>query len=254
MKTPAWFSAAAPDYDHFETGRDDDIVFGELLPGERIGTPHAGSGKRVLLRNSLVISSLLGGGWFLLGDRITWSDWRPSGIAALQPPADPKPARPAEPAATPAGAVPEAVAIAPPSPAARLETAALPPAATAYAEPAAEPLRPPKADPSDPNQVRAAAIGLNPELSRAVLAQLSAVDYKNAGTAIKTALAETPDDAVYTWPSKPEPGQAVFEVHFVPGAATGCRRYVVTVAKLGWASTALPMEKCGIKVRAARKE
>ena len=152
----------------------------------------------------------------------------------------------------PAKAEPSPVALAPaPAP---LETASLPPSATAYAEPKAEPLKPPKADPSDPNQVRAAAIGLNPELSRAVLAQLSAADYKNAGTAIKTALAETPDDAVYTWPSKPEPGQAQFEVHFVPGAASGCRRYVVTVAKLGWASTALPMEKCGIKVRAARHE
>jgi hypothetical protein len=39
----------------------------------------------------------------------------------------------------------------------------------------------------------------------------------------------------------------LFQVRFVAGAAPGCRRYVVTVTKDGWLTTALPMEKCGPK-------
>jgi hypothetical protein len=31
----------------------------------------------------------------------------------------------------------------------------------------------------------------------------------------------------------------------VQGAAPACRRYVVTITKDGWLTTALPMEKCG---------
>ena len=88
-------------------------------------------------------------------------------------------------------------------------------------------MRPAIADPSDPYQVRAAAVGLHPDLSRALLARLSPADYRNAGIAIKTALAETAETAVYVWPRQRKPEEALFKVRFVPGAAAGCRRYVV---------------------------
>ena len=47
--------------------------------------------------------------------------------------------------------------------------------------------------------------------------------------------------------------EALFKVRFVPGAPAGCRRYVVTVTKDGWLTTALPMEKCGPQPRQARR-
>ena len=72
-----------------------------------------------------------------------------------------------------------------------LTTGALPPAAWRSDDAPDGPLRPAVADPSDPYQVRAAAVGLHPDLSRALLARLSPADYRNAGIAIKTALAET---------------------------------------------------------------
>ena len=101
-------------------------------------------------------------------------------------------------------------------------------------------------------QARVEAIGLHPSLSPAILARLSAVDFRNAETAIKTALAETADDAVLVWPRQRKAEQASFQVHFVTGAAPGCRRYVVTIAKDGWLATALPMERCGVERKAAR--
>jgi len=100
-------------------------------------------------------------------------------------------------------------------------------------------------DPVDPFQAKALAVGLHPGLSRVLLARLSNADYRNAGVAIKTALAETPDTAVFTWPRHRTPKRAWFQVKFVPGAAPNCRRYVVMVTMDGWLTTALPMEKCG---------
>jgi len=93
--------------------------------------------------------------------------------------------------------------------------------------------------------MRAAAVGLHPDLSRVVLARLSPADYRNAGVAIKTAVAETPDGAVFVWPRQRKPELALFQVRFVAGAAPGCRRYVVTITKDGWLTTAMPMERCG---------
>ena len=78
-----------------------------------------------------------------------------------------------------------------------------------------------------------------------VLERLSPADFRNAGVAVKTALAQTSDDAVVVWPKQRKGQQALFEVHFVAGAAPDCRRYVVTVTKDRWLTTALPMEKCG---------
>ena len=66
---------------------------------------------------------------------------------------------------------------------------------------------------------------------------------------MRTALAETPDGAVFAWPRESKRGIAIFQVKFVEGAPAGCRRYVVTIAREGWSTTALPMEKCGIKLK-----
>ena len=41
------------------------------------------------------------------------------------------------------------------------------------------------------------------------------------------------------------PELALFQVRFVPGAAPSCRRYVVSITKDGWLTTAPPMERCG---------
>jgi hypothetical protein len=51
---------------------------------------------------------------------------------------------------------------------------------------------------------------------------------------------------VYVWPRQRKPEHALFRVRFVQGAAPGCRRYVVTITKDGWLTTALPMEKCEV--------
>jgi hypothetical protein len=96
-----------------------------------------------------------------------------------------------------------------------------------------------------PDQMRASQVGLNPDLSPVVLAQLSPTDYRNAAIAIRTALAKTPDGEVFVWPRQRKPELALFRVRFVAGAAPGCRRYVVTITKHRWSTTALPMEKCG---------
>jgi hypothetical protein len=132
--------------------------------------------------------------------------------------------------------------------AAPLTTAALPSAAPG----AGEPLPPPVVDPADPYQQRAVAVGLHPDLSRVLLTRLSPTDYRNAGIAIKTAVAETPDNAVFVWPRQRKPELALFQVRFVQGAAHGCRRYVVSITKDGWLTTALPMEKCGVPAVPAR--
>ena len=92
--------------------------------------------------------------------------------------------------------------------------------------------------------MRAVAVGLHPDLSRVLLARLSPADYRNAGIAIKTAVAETPDTDVFVWPLQRKPELALFQVRFVAGAAPDCRRYVVAVTKDGWLTTAPPMEKC----------
>lgn len=107
--------------------------------------------------------------------------------------------------------------------------------------------------PHDRYQVRAEAAGLHPGLSRAVLARFSPTDFRNARTAINTAVARTPDNGTFIWPRRREPGRALFKVHFVAGAPPDCRRYVVTVTMAGWTTTALPMEKCGVRARVAEK-
>ncbi len=136
-------------------------------------------------------------------------------------------------------------------------TAALPAAEAPAApgpDPAAEPTALPKRPPStDPYQIRAESVGLHPDLSRVLLQRLTDADYRNAAVAIRKALTETADDAAIVWPQTQSAASAVFRVSFVPGAPADCRRYVVTVAKDGWLTTALPMEKCGLKRGETRK-
>ena len=131
--------------------------------------------------------------------------------------------------------------------------AAVPPAAAGIDEPAAEPLPPPTVDPNDPYQKRAEAVGPAPDLSRVLLTRLSPTDYRNAEIAIRTALAETPDDDVFVWPRQRKPELALFQVRFVAGAPRGCRRYVVSVTKDGWLTTAPPMERCGPQSRQSQR-
>ena len=112
---------------------------------------------------------------------------------------------------------------------------------------APEPLPPPTVDKGDPYQAKALAAGLHPGLSRVLLMRLTPEDYANAGVAIRKALAEIKDADALIWPKQPAAGLAQFRVHFVRGAPA-CRRYVVAISLDRWATTALPMEKCGARL------
>jgi hypothetical protein len=250
---------------------DEDYAPGEFFAGERICPPRSGSGGNAMLRAYLVIFIAAGGGWALLGNHANWQEWLSAKIAAVSHsisapasvPVEPVASAAAAPVAPPANTEPttapaalepppatlqpvESKEIAPaPGEASPLATAAIAPAT---GEPDVAALPPPTPDPSDPYQMRASAVGLHPDLSRVLLTRLSPTDYRNAGIAIETAVAKTPDNGVFVWPRQRKPELALFEVHFVPGAAAGCRRYVVTVTKDGWSTTALPMEKCGVRV------
>ncbi|MGE0052746.1 MAG: hypothetical protein AB7S74_00935 [Hyphomicrobium sp.] len=107
----------------------------------------------------------------------------------------------------------------------------------------------PKVNPSDRYASRALAVGLHPDLSRVLLKKLTSADFENARKAITAALSETPQDGTYIWPRKPEASRAQFEIRFVAGAPKDCRRYVVTVIKDRWSTTARAMEKCTGTVR-----
>jgi hypothetical protein len=251
-----------------------DDQYGEFLPGERIGPPLGRGHGRAVLRG-LIILIVLGGGWVLVGQQTTLPKWLETQIAAAMASLEwraPERAGPASaalstartPAKQPIGAEPAPYAAQ--SPAANPTAALLdvpprpvvttvPPTSAPATEAApGVPLPPPIVDPADPYQKRAEAVGLHPELSRVLLARLSPTDYRNAGIAIATAIAETPDNAVLVWPRQRKPEQALFQVRFVPGAAPGCRRYVVSVTKDGWLTTALPMEKCGTQPRRPQRD
>jgi hypothetical protein len=232
---------------------DQAYELGEFLPGERIGPPPRRAGRKIVLRGIFLLAAA-GGVWAFMSGQVSWPAWLPSDMSAMWsalerrpgPLAAPAP-RAAEPlprietvpeknlAAVEAPALPPRPtppakdAVAPPAP---LTTGALPPVARRSDEAPDGPLRPAIADPSDPYQVRAAAVGLHPDLSRALLSRLSPADYRNAGIAIKNAF-EAPETTVYVWPRQRKPEEALFKVRFVPGAAAGCRRYVVSVTKDG---------------------
>lgn len=260
---------------------DQAYELGEFLPGERIGRPPPRTASKIVRRGIFLLAAA-GGVWALMTGQVTWPAWLPTDLSAMLSALERRPgplAAPAPRAAEPLPrieTVPEKshAAVEPPSlpprpvPSARdavaspgavprtasepLTTGALPPAARHSDEAPDGPLRPAIADPSDPYQVRAAAVGLHPDLSRALLARLTPADYRNAGIAIKNAF-DAAETAVYVWPRQRKPEEALFKVRFVPGAAAGCRRYVVSVTKDGWLTTAPPMEKCGAQPRQARR-
>lgn len=217
-----------------------------LRPDDRIDPrpPRRGSAALTLAVLTLVG---IGGALALLDDRVRApapAEPAPVQKASMEQPLPQLPDRPLAAVQDPAGSVPrEPAQAARPAPAQPSEPA---PAEAAAAEGPPERLPPPPVDKADPWQVKAAAAGLHPELSRALLMRLSAEDYRNAEIAIRTALAETPNEAAYVYPTQRKADLALFRVHFVKGAPADCRRYVVTVTKDRWATTALPMEKCGL--------
>jgi hypothetical protein len=246
---------------------DDDFDSREFYSGERVCPPPSALGGNGGLKAIIAILIALGGAWPLLGYPTTWQGWRSAVVAAVSASMDPK---------APESTVSAAAAVSPPVPPALTELATKSPAAnpqppvsseSAPAKPEASPtttvaiavedppsplLPPPVVELTDPYQKRAAAVGLHPNLSRVLLARLSPTDYRNAGIAIQRAVAGTPDTGVFVWPQQRKPELALFQVRFVPGAAPHCRRYVVTVTKDRWSTTALPMEKCGSKLAAGK--
>lgn len=262
-------------------GEFDRYVDTELTAGDRIGgLPPRRSRGRQMITVMLLMTGV--GSWAYLGDASQLRAWLPADIASLLGANSHNPARSTDAEAS-AGRAAEAevkpdatvkfvepapsamatqqpaqeaatapVAIVASAPAAEAEGASQEPQASAEEMP--ERLPPPVVDQSDPYQRRATAVGLHPELSRALLEKLTEADYRNAGVAIKTALAETPDSEVLVWPRERKAGLALFQVRFVPGAPSDCRRYVVAIVKDGWLTTALPMERCDIKpVRSAAR-
>jgi hypothetical protein len=245
MSAPArQWTASQSTYEALASGQGYDSQ--EFFPGERIGAPLKGARTRAVLRGLLLASIVAGGGWLYQGGRVSWPDWLSMETVSqflarkAPPPADPKPEpQPVQPLASSEVAPAPGEAATPPA----LAEAATTESATKAAaiEPEAE------VDPADPYQKRAMAVGLHPDLSRVLLAKLTPTDYRNAGIAVETALAETPDSSTFIYPRQRKADLALFEVHFVPGAPAGCRRYVVAITKDGWLTTALPLERCGAK-------
>ncbi len=238
----------------------------ELYSAERVGAPLPSRAKR-LLRRSVFAVGMIGAGYATLHAPESWRVWASDKIASLtagfeasakmpsgppdaakasvleQKAATPPPLTQSDVAEAPAVAAPVVVAMPEPVPEAAAE-AASGASDSNDAQAAPSPLPPPLVNPADPLATRAVSAGLHPGLSRALLTKLTPDDFHNAQVAIQTALVETPDAQVFAFPKPRKAGQALFEVHFVPGAPADCRRYVVTVAKDRWLTTALPMEKC----------
>lgn len=249
---------------------EDHYALGGVLPNERIGSPLP-SRWRKAVRWCVILLIAGGGGWALLRDPTAVANVRSllqSVAAAVSSTTDRKmpaqaqaerlpPVPGEEMTSPPASSEPTRASAFTVSPTSEQLSAKSPPLTTASIAPAAtdhnEPLPPANPDPKDPYQVRAAGVGLHPDLSRVLLTRLSDADYRNAGVAIQKALAEASDDEVFVWPRQRKPELALFKVRFVPGAASSCRRYVVSVTKDGWLTTALPMEKCGSGLRQARR-
>lgn len=248
----------------------------ELESGDRICAPLEEPRGSTFWPAALVIAVALTAGWIIAqfptatqaikdtaSALVTASASEPAPLAVpLTPDASAPPLPAAEPtdvATAPGASAGEAVAAASePVAAASPETALLeteePTSAASDVAAPAEPLPKPVADPSDPNQKRALAAGLHPDVSKALLARMTEADYSNARNAVETALMQS-GDGVLLWPttgaksgaksSAAKSGAALFEIKFVAGAAPGCRRYVVIITKDRWSTTAPAMEKCG---------
>jgi hypothetical protein len=268
MLFPAWRGRSrAPVAD--DSDFDEDAYAFEFEPGERICPPPSHGGSSMPGAILIIVLMLAAGGGFMyapaewlgsFGERVaavaTLFQTTPNSAvtsdsstiatadavipAAPMPEAQVKEAPPVSGEAVPN--VPEPTKTDVSVDTGSVDTVAAPPA----------PLPPPRVDPGDPYQKRAVAVGLHPDLSRVLLRRMTAIDYRNAGYAIDTAIAKTADESDFIWPRQRKPEQALFRVHFVRGAAVTCRRYVVTVTKDGWTTTAPPMERCGSKVAAGR--
>lgn len=245
----------------------------KLFSAERVGAPLPSRWMR-LLRRSFFAMGLLGAGYAAVHAPEPWRVWASdkiaSAFAVLEAPAklpsgppdaakasslaEQKSAPPpplAQNDVTEAPAVAAPVVVATPAPVPEVVSENSGEAGASNDEPAApSALPPPIVNKADPLETRAVSAGLHPGLSRALLTKLTPDDFHNAQVAIQTALIETPDAQVFEFPSPRKTGQALFEVHFVPGAPADCRRYVVTVAKDRWLTTALPMEKCAARSNA----
>ncbi len=280
MTSPAWNPTA--DTSEYRSYSSDQFVYGELAPGDRIGRPLANMRRKAFLRGCMLLLILFGGGWALQQEPPPWARTLVSDATAMIASLT-RPSPAVEPAVAAATAPVLPAIVDAPMKTTALDASSAPREAAAPARAAASsegrastagnapekidelspatksaedipgaPLKPPVVDPADPYQVKASAVGLHSDLSRVLLAKLSATDYRNAGIAIKTAITETPDDGAYIWPKQRKPELALFKVHFVPGAPVQCRRYVVSIIKDGWLTTALPMEKCGTVVKTAK--
>ena len=106
------------------------------------------------------------------------------------------------------------------------------------------PARQASANSRDPVQMRAAAAGLHPQIPRDLLARLTPTDLRNAGIAVQTAVAEAPDGEVFVYPRERRADLATYQVRMLRAVHPECRRYVVTLTKDGWSTTAPPMENC----------
>lgn len=245
------------------TDAGDDLCHLQLVREERIGAPVSSRAQR-LLRRILLLACMLGLGWIVLENRDTalslFSEVQ-SRTATLVEAMMRSSETPGRPETEQAARGTDTDALSPLAEAEQpkldefaahasdLPTASLVHGGTPYQEPAAPPNH---HDAPDPLQKRAEAIGLHPGLSPVILARLSEADWRNAKLAIEAALQTTTDDGWSTYPAKQQPKLALFRIHFVAGAGEDCRRYVVAIAKDGWLTTALPVERCGIKIRAAK--
>ncbi len=240
-----------------------------LSDDDRVGPPVTGRRRIARLLSVVLLALAVGGGWTALRHE-TFGPWlvssvqevltsakawtgapnsRPSDPITPDPPtASPSAHADATPSPITTATIPTTDQTEPASPASLPHASTIPPAPaanSATSTPAGAAYLPAAQPDTDPLLQRAAAAGLHAGLSRAILARLSTADFQSAATAIRKAIAETPDDGELVWPSQRAPRQALFKVHFVAGAAPRCRRYVVTITKDGWSTTALPMERCG---------
>ena len=262
--------AMHPDYaaqiDAFEVGFDAEERAGRPMPRRRFR----------VARRLMAVAILGGAAWATYQDPALWSRaWTfaaplASGLfetASKSPAPTEKPVDTLPPIAPPAEAKPSQHAALP----ARPEPPTTPklidpiPAAVATIAPVPTPTKPAQVNATaskpytapppkalDPKQARAQAAGLHPDLPPSVLAKLSEADFETVATAIRKALAETDDAEVLIWPARPRAQAAQFRISFVEGENAGCRRYVVAIGKDGWQTTALPVEKCGVKRSAGR--
>lgn len=260
---------ARPNPSQYRFADDDPLL--EVTASDRVGPPPKSHRRRNVVLGLVVTGAGVAAVWTWLQDREGWNTWAAMQAAALAPAIErsltASSRREAAAGAAGSGSL-APLQTGPPAAAdetgetarTALDAAAATPSQPAGGsgpdpEPEAGPQAlPPPPAPTDPLQARALAAGLHPTISRVVLSKLTAADFENAAAAIRKAVAEVADDGSLVWPLQRRPEQALFKVHFVAGAPTPeCRRYVVSITKDGWLTTALPMERCGVRLPKAQR-